>query len=368
MRGHPYASDTTSQAGELPPRPTHHFPVQDGKFRVFKWPSMEIILDEANSHASAKDLDFNPDGKFLVSVGSGGPGRVWDVTSSKPVASLPKEQDEVFGFCRFSHSDKNPVLYITAMRGQGGSIVRWEISSRKRMSSKQVVRDPICAFNRNNPRRCFLIINSANMHVQNAVRKAHLGLVTALMFSEDSRALVSASLDSSARVTVIEDAKKNGFSLWIVVLVILLAIAGYYVKTEESLMVLVLLMGKVNGPVLVEDTCLCFNALKGLPGLNNLLMAYEDKSAYAMCVFSLALGPTMEPITFMGKTLGKIVPPRGPNDFGWDPVFQPDGYDQTYAEMPKEEKNKISHRSRALALVRSHFAEAGYIFQTGKSI
>lgn len=37
-------------------------------------------------------------------------------------------------------------------------------------------------------------------------------------------------------------------------------------------------------------------------GLNNLLMAYEDKSAYAMCVFSLALGPTMEPITFMGKT------------------------------------------------------------------
>lgn len=37
-------------------------------------------------------------------------------------------------------------------------------------------------------------------------------------------------------------------------------------------------------------------------GLNNLLMAYTDKSAYALCVFSLALGPTMEPITFLGKT------------------------------------------------------------------
>ncbi|XWS22403.1 hypothetical protein CRYUN_Cryun29cG0031000 [Craigia yunnanensis] len=135
---------------------------------------------------------------------------------------------------------------------------------------------------------------------------------------------------------------------------------------------------QVNGPVLVEDTCLCFNALKGLPGiyhkwflekighegLNNLLTAYEDKSAYALCAFSFALGPDVEPITFLGKTPGKIVPARGPNDFGWDPIFQPDGYDQTYAEMPKEEKNKISHRSRALAMVKSHVAETGYCFST----
>ncbi|EOA19237.1 hypothetical protein CARUB_v100058091mg, partial [Capsella rubella] len=59
---------------------------------------------------------------------------------------------------------------------------------------------------------------------------------------------------------------------------------------------------QVNGPVLVEDTCLCFNALKGLPGLNNLLMAYEDKSAYALCAFSFSHGPGAEPLTFLGKT------------------------------------------------------------------
>ncbi|KDP33376.1 hypothetical protein JCGZ_12925 [Jatropha curcas] len=135
---------------------------------------------------------------------------------------------------------------------------------------------------------------------------------------------------------------------------------------------------EVKGPVLVEDTCLCYNALKGLPGpyikwflektglkgLNNLLDAYDDKSAYALCVFSFALGPDSEPITFEGKTMGKIVPARGPTDFGWDPVFQPDGYELTFAEMPKEEKNKISHRFRALALVKDHFAEAGYVFET----
>ncbi|CAI0552377.1 unnamed protein product [Linum tenue] len=138
---------------------------------------------------------------------------------------------------------------------------------------------------------------------------------------------------------------------------------------------------EVKGPVLVEDTCLCFNALKGLPGpyikwflqkighegLNNLLMAYEDKSAYALCAFSFALGPDVEPVTFVGKTPGKIVPARGPNDFGWDPIFQPDGFEQTYAEMDKEEKNKISHRYRALAMVQDHFAEAGYVFETDAS-
>ncbi len=37
-------------------------------------------------------------------------------------------------------------------------------------------------------------------------------------------------------------------------------------------------------------------------GLNNLLMAYEDKSAYALCAFSFALGPDAEPLTFLGKT------------------------------------------------------------------
>jgi len=48
---------------------------------------------------------------------------------------------------------------------------------------------------------------------------------------------------------------------------------------------------------------------------------------------------------------GKIVMPRGDKNFGvfgWDPVFQPEGSSKTFAEMEKEEKNKISHRFRAL--------------------
>ena len=73
-------------------------------------------------------------------------------------------------------------------------------------------------------------------------------------------------------------------------------------------------------------------------------MAYPDKSAYAQCIFAFSLGPHDEPRVFVGRTPGKIVTARGPKDFGWDPVFQPDGFDGTYAELDKDTKNGISHR------------------------
>jgi len=128
---------------------------------------------------------------------------------------------------------------------------------------------------------------------------------------------------------------------------------------------------QVGGPVFVEDTSLCFNALAGLPGpyikwflektghegLNNLLASYEDKSAYAQCIFAFSAGPGCSPVTFDGRTPGIIVPARGPHDFGWDPIFQPDGYTLTYAEMDKAEKNKISHRYRALAKLQQYLVD-----------
>jgi inosine triphosphate pyrophosphatase len=52
----------------------------------------------------------------------------------------------------------------------------------------------------------------------------------------------------------------------------------------------------------------------------------------------------VEPITFVGQTPGRIVPAQGDNNFGWDPIFLPDGFDQTYAELDKDVKNTISPR------------------------
>ncbi len=49
--------------------------------------------------------------------------------------------------------------------------------------------------------------------------------------------------------------------------------------------------------------------------------------------------------------------PRGTSGFGWDSCFKPKGYDVTYAEMPAEEKNMISHRKRAVEAMRSYFID-----------
>ncbi|KZS21260.1 Inosine triphosphate pyrophosphatase [Daphnia magna] len=126
-----------------------------------------------------------------------------------------------------------------------------------------------------------------------------------------------------------------------------------------------------KGPTLVEDTCLCFNALKGLPGpyvkwflakigpsgLANLLSSWEDKSAYALCLFAYSEGIDEKIFVFRGETEGIIVNPRGPQDFGWDACFQPNGSTLTYAEMEKDMKNSISHRSKALNAMKNHFSD-----------
>lgn len=78
-----------------------------------------------------------------------------------------------------------------------------------------------------------------------------------------------------------------------------------------------------------------------------VLNQFEDKSAYALCIFAYCKGSDHEPIIFEGRCDGQIVSPRGPSRFGWDPIFEPVLVGKTFAEMSKEEKNSVSHRSKA---------------------
>ena len=77
------------------------------------------------------------------------------------------------------------------------------------------------------------------------------------------------------------------------------------------------------------------------------LEGVTDRSARFVCVIAIAFnGEVIE--TFEGEVRGKILTEeRGEGGFGYDPLFVPDGYEQTFGEMPQELKNRISHRAAA---------------------
>jgi len=88
-----------------------------------------------------------------------------------------------------------------------------------------------------------------------------------------------------------------------------------------------------------------------------MLEGFEDKRATALCTFAYCASPDTEPILFEGRTEGKIVPPRGPQNFGWDAVFEVSGSGKTFGEMDSIEKNEISHRFKALTKLREFLAK-----------
>lgn len=90
------------------------------------------------------------------------------------------------------------------------------------------------------------------------------------------------------------------------------------------------------------------DAGKNIQKLLSKLEGNSNRKARFITVFTLVLHGVEH--QFEGIVEGHILAePRGIGGFGYDPIFQPDGYDRTFAEMSLEEKNAMSHRSRALA-------------------
>lgn len=118
---------------------------------------------------------------------------------------------------------------------------------------------------------------------------------------------------------------------------------------------------------LADDTGLEVTALDGAPGVysaryagaeadyaanNRKLLAelapVDDRAAQFRCVIALS-DPDGRAQYVEGICPGRIArEPRGANGFGYDPIFIPDGFDRTFAELASDEKNRISHRGRAL--------------------
>jgi XTP/dITP diphosphohydrolase len=132
---------------------------------------------------------------------------------------------------------------------------------------------------------------------------------------------------------------------------------------------------RTGSPALADDSGLCVNALKGAPGIfsarwggstrdfdiamkrvNDEIGDVKDRSAYFICVLALTW-PDGHSETVEGRVDGEIIwPPRGEGGMGYDPVFVPAGHHHTFAEMPPEEKDALSHRGKAVReLIRNCF-------------
>ncbi len=122
-------------------------------------------------------------------------------------------------------------------------------------------------------------------------------------------------------------------------------------------------------PAVADDSGLCVDALNGMPGVlsarwsgrhgddeANLRLVLgqiadvpdERRGARFVCAAALVLPGGGEHVT-EGVVTGRLIrAPRGENGFGYDPIFVPDGFDVTTAEMDPADKDKISHRGQAL--------------------
>jgi XTP/dITP diphosphohydrolase len=125
-----------------------------------------------------------------------------------------------------------------------------------------------------------------------------------------------------------------------------------------------------GAPALADDSGLVVPALNGDPGIYSARWAGSDKdfnfamrkvedalsakgaadrSAHFICALALAW-PDGEEAVFEGRVDGSLVwPMRGEKGFGYDPMFQPDGFAITFGEMDPDAKHAMSHRARAFA-------------------
>jgi XTP/dITP diphosphohydrolase len=127
-------------------------------------------------------------------------------------------------------------------------------------------------------------------------------------------------------------------------------------------------------PALADDSGLIVEALDGAPGIHSARYAGEkatDKQRYLKlldemegksnrnaafeCVISIAV-PTGPALTYEARCEGLITTePAGSNGFGYDPVFFYAPLNKTFAQITREEKNRISHRGKAFAELKSEF-------------
>ncbi len=123
-------------------------------------------------------------------------------------------------------------------------------------------------------------------------------------------------------------------------------------------------------PLIVEDTSLYLSGLNGFPGplIKWMINAVGNQGIYDLCqkisnrqaVARTVVGydDGINAVQFFeGEIYGQIVAPKGIDGFGWDDIFQPDGLNETFAEMGDEYKPEFSMRTQAFQKLTSHLTK-----------
>ncbi|MBO7740706.1 MAG: XTP/dITP diphosphatase [Clostridia bacterium] len=138
---------------------------------------------------------------------------------------------------------------------------------------------------------------------------------------------------------------------------------------EENALIKARTVSKLGYIGIADDSGLCVDALNGEPGIYSARYAGEpcddaknnekilkslegkedpERGAAFVSVIACTL-PNGKHFTVRGECKGKMLKaPQGDSGFGYDPLFMPEGFDKTFAELSFDEKNGISHRGRAL--------------------
>ncbi|TVU44557.1 hypothetical protein EJB05_04002, partial [Eragrostis curvula] len=191
---------------------------EDGRLRVFHWPSLNVILDEPKAHKSFFDMDISLDSEFLVSTSTDGSARIWNIVEGAPLVNLTRSSYEKIEHCRFSRDGTKPFF-------------NWKRIGYKRLSAKPISTLSVSLDGKylalGNRDGDFCVVDVKKMEISHRSQKVHLGSpISSIEFCPTERVVISTSHKWGAEITKLDvPADWKVWQLWLVLAILFAASA-----------------------------------------------------------------------------------------------------------------------------------------------
>ncbi|KAF6134341.1 hypothetical protein GIB67_005733 [Kingdonia uniflora] len=218
----------------------------DGRLRIFEWPSLRILLDDSRAHKSFRDLDISLDSEFLASTSTDGSARIWNINEGVPLTSLTRNLDEKIECCRFSKDGTKPFLFCTVQKGDKAVTAVWDISTWNRIGHKRLLKKPASVMSISLDGKYLAlgskdgdicVVDVKKMEICHSSKRLHLGTrISSLEFCPSERVVLSTSNEWGAVVTPLTvPADWKEWQIYLVLLGLFLASAVlFYVFFKNS--------------------------------------------------------------------------------------------------------------------------------------